>query len=95
MQSGLWVLSSPLVSGIGENQVKSEQITVYPNPAMDVLYLPQSVKSSVYQILDMQGKLVVVGNAVNSVEISGLSSGLYTILVQSDEAEYRSRFVKQ
>ncbi|MFT5019988.1 MAG: choice-of-anchor B domain-containing protein [Polaribacter sp.] len=95
MQSGLWVLSSPLVSGIGENQVKSEQITVYPNPATDILYLPQSVKSSVFQIIDMQGKIVFSGKTMNSIEISGLSSGLYTILVQSDEAEYHSRFVKQ
>lgn len=95
MQTGLWVLSSPLVSGIGEIESKSEQIAVYPNPAKDILYLPTSIGNAQFTIIDMQGRFVASGNALGSISVNGLTQGLYTILLQNDESEYHSRFVKQ
>ena len=95
MQSGLWVLGSPLVSGVETIDVNTDAISVYPNPTTDLLYLPQVVGDAVFQIVDMRGKLAVNGNANGTIKVTDLSPGLYTLLLQNDEGAFHSRFVKR
>jgi hypothetical protein len=61
---------------------------VYPNPTNDYLYIgiAQDVKA---EIVDMNGRVVVSNisvsaNSAKRIDVSGLSSGLYTIRVISD-----------
>lgn len=95
MQTGLWVLSSPLVSGIEETTAASQQISVYPNPTIDMLYLPATIGNSEFVIIDMNGRRVASGKTSARVSVADLSSGLHTIQVRSEENVYHSRFVKQ
>ncbi len=71
--------------------VSSQKLTVYPNPAREVLYIQNSDAESV-AILNSIGRLVLQSPATNQqLDISSLPSGLY-ILQVGDEA---LRFVKE
>ncbi len=75
-----------------------EMIEVFPNPAIDeiTLNIPEGVAANHLEILDIQGKLVKRQQVQSSIQVSDLSSGVYTILVFDETgAIFRSRFMKK
>jgi hypothetical protein len=67
-------------------------IKIYPNPASEKLYISAlNVEVDEVQIFDVQGKLLlksgVDGNKI-TVDISGLSSGLYMVRITSSTEIY-------
>jgi hypothetical protein len=76
----------------------AERIELYPNPATDRLYLraSRSLSTSTYQVLDAWGQRVAQGNAsAESLDISALRSGVYTLLLTIDgQTQAPQRFVK-
>ena len=77
----------------GVSQTQSKEITLYPNPAKDVLNIQGIQKSSPYCIYTIGGRKTLCGliNAgANSIDISGLSKGSYIIRCQW----YSEMFIK-
>lgn len=71
-------------------------VTVYPNPTTDRLYI-DSDKPLAYRILSATGALVQQGIVSRSqpAELSGLSPGMYQLLLAEGRQTVRRRFVKQ
>ncbi|NNC84320.1 MAG: T9SS type A sorting domain-containing protein [Flavobacteriales bacterium] len=80
-----------------------ESITVFPNPANDMLYLhwPGDELLEEVEILDNLGRVIDQpkqnGSAQgrNSIDISSFPSGLYLLLLRTDNSEYIGKFIKE
>lgn len=84
-----------------ENPDKQNQLTIYPNPTTQLLYIgkTEDVMYSEIQIIDTSGKTVLrvenlnVGTPIN---VSSISSGNYIILFKSIEGKlYKNKFIKK
>ena len=63
-------------TGIGD--VNAESITIYPNPAMDVIYV-KGLDRGGYKIVDITGKMVLSSSdyAEEAINVASLPSGVY------------------
>jgi len=74
------------------------QLSVYPNPAKDMLYINNLADNSTITIADITGKQVVAYSAntgKNGVSISSLSTGLYIMTVKDAAGVHTAKFVKE
>nr|WP_299171299.1 S8 family serine peptidase [uncultured Allomuricauda sp.] len=71
------------------------QISVYPNPATEWLTLDAKLSAdAVYSIVTTSGNSVQSGGADASIDVSGLSSGLYVLVVQDYAGIKSTKFYK-
>lgn len=77
----------------GINSISSDKIiTLYPNPAQNVLHT--NINSS-YKIYDVLGTLCLSGDKSNNINIESLRSGVYFIELSSLDSTKKIRFVKE
>ncbi|MFT4850164.1 MAG: heat shock protein HslJ [Sediminicola sp.] len=71
-------------------------IAVYPNPVADILFInPEGSTIDNINIYSLQGKLVLSENyALETIDVSDLSEGLYFIEISSSEGKSIQKFVK-
>lgn len=88
----------PLVNYNSLTSVFEEQaFDIYPNPASNAIQLSSSnfvVNGSDYTIYDVYGKAVNEGVVDGSIDINTLSSGMYTIVLKTDQGVYSRKFIK-
>lgn len=73
-------------------------ISIYPNPANDQLFIKSDAPINQVQIYSAQGKLVHSENesiGANGIDISELTSGMYIIQVETEQGISTKKFVKQ
>ena len=87
-------------TGIKNIPVADKNISVYPNPANDKLFIKinssnQSAKIT-YSITDIYGSLISENriNAVESIDISNLSEGIYFITIKDETTISTNRLIK-
>lgn len=83
---------------VGIDELELRTISVYPNPATDVLYI--NLSSSIYSIAvtNVIGEIVLkLENKSNttSLSLSELKQGIYSLLVTSNDKKKQIKFVKQ
>lgn len=81
---------------IGVNENLENEISIYPNPAQEVLYIDNASNSSIY-IYNLVGELVTsIENAEysNAVNIEQLAAGTYIISVVKDNNVVTQKFNK-
>ena len=86
-------------SPLGIDDVNSDQLKVYPNPASEELQLAGIELSGFdFQITDITGRVVQTGALVqneNTLDISSLSEGMYQLtLINSNKLEGTVKFLK-
>ena len=80
-----------------------DEVNVYPNPASEYfdlsLSLEQEVDLTIY-IYDLNGRLVsstkelnCVGDYTKRMNVSGLGSGMYLVVVKGDDINFSKRLV--
>lgn len=80
---------------LGIEAVTGNNISIYPNPATDVLYI-EGGNVYTYVLTDASGKTIAQGIYANSIDISNLSNGLYLVQVKDlNGGTHVSRFVKK
>jgi hypothetical protein len=60
---------------------KTEELTIYPNPANETLYFSKNIK--VIRVLDSTGKIILNKNNCTNIDLSDLCSGIY--ILQTNE----------
>lgn len=85
------------VVGITENE--NDLFQLFPNPTTGALNIQFSEPfSGIWQIIDLTGRIVssgcVVGTGLQTVDVSNLKSGAYTLLLTSDYKTISSPFLK-
>jgi acetyl esterase/lipase len=72
---------------------------IYPNPVKDVLTLENNkLELTKVTIIDMKGKVVLATQAngvTNSIDLSGLTSGVYVLRINTDTYTFEERIIKQ
>ncbi|MES2627909.1 MAG: T9SS type A sorting domain-containing protein [Bacteroidota bacterium] len=80
-------------TGIAETGRKN--VVIYPNPSHHILNfdLEDITKT---EVLDVSGRTVILAkNSINSLDISGLNTGMYFIRISALNGEYFGSFIKE
>lgn len=96
----LKLLNSPTTTGIRENKNNSFELS--PNPTYDILTIKtsQSTSSNVkVEIIDIYGKVLLSQDykdfSKTTIDVSGLSQGIYFAKISSDKNQTTRKFIKQ
>jgi hypothetical protein len=90
-------VTSIFVDVIGVEESNAVQWSVYPNPANDLVSIVTSAGGYSLRVFDSMGRLVNARDAIHSrvwmLDVSGWSSGIYTLQFQSDGSNKTFRLV--
>jgi|694.fasta_scaffold133359_2 uncharacterized delta-60 repeat protein len=96
--------SNNLVRLYGGNSVLSnenytnDKMVLYPNPTQDfmTIQLPSVNLNYDYEIMDLNGKLIIKKANTNSViDVQTLSKGVYILKVKSETKDFVTKFIKE
>jgi hypothetical protein len=79
--------------GVGMNELNKTGVMVYPNPVQNMLNIASNGTILSVTITDANGKVVFNGNT-KSVDITGLSRGVYFVSVVTAQGTSNTKFVK-
>ncbi|MEP6930873.1 MAG: glycosyl hydrolase family 18 protein, partial [Flavobacterium sp.] len=79
------------------SQEKIESLTVYPNPTEETLFFTAEVSGANVSIINSQDGATVSQQKANnnSIDVAGLKSGIYLILVEKEGIKTVRRFIKK
>lgn len=89
------VFSSDMV--LSANSFERPVLSIYPNPANDVVFVSVAETITQIQVYDLQGNLVQIENSpalLTSVNVSGLASGSYFLKVFTKNTNHSVKFIK-
>jgi serine protease AprX len=94
------IVSGANLQDLSVNQVKIKEITLYPNPAKNVLNYSANDNVRVDSILinDITGKSIMNFNSnleQKTLDVSSLSSGIYFVTFNNDNSSITKKFIKQ
>jgi hypothetical protein len=95
--SGLFelpVLITPVGNQSETDRSVEHQVTIYPNPASDVVYISSSHPVSEVQFFSTAGKLLATYSE-NHVNISALNPGIYILRIRIQDQWMVHKFMKQ
>ena len=76
-------------------EINNNHIKIYPNPANNYLFFEGISQSTQVSVYDQNGRLVISSNVKgNHIDISTLTSSVYTIILFDDKEKYSFKFVK-
>ena len=83
--------------GINEHNTPASELFVYPNPASDLLYVQYTAqsKNAAFEIYDATGHLVKQGRASQTIDVTGLSQGLYVLKISDNGKVISKKFLKR
>lgn len=79
-------------SAIEENM---NELSIYPNPANNLLNIQSSTQIQSVEVLNIQGQLVIKEGNVNQINVSNLTNGVYMIRIATDNGVKVQKFVKE
>lgn len=101
-QAGGVVLYSqnPLLSALENSPIRPSNLTIYPNPAKEVLHLDfNKIEENInFKIIDLSGRSILNGrllNRYNEIEIAELKSGFYLLQIFDANNFRTEKFIKQ
>ncbi len=98
--SNLYNPNDSIQGGIITNiaPAKSNDITLFPNPASDRVWLnfkgSLSNQNWTYQLIDMSGRCIQKGNLLgNYIPLNSISSGIYQIQLNNEKSTYSNKLI--
>ncbi|MFM1876202.1 MAG: hypothetical protein RL266_1939 [Bacteroidota bacterium] len=87
-------------SGLGISSASSMGIQFYPNPVNDALQFSTTafIEPVSYQIISVDGRMMDAGrisDVSETINVSGLNSGFYNLVLNTEQGLVNHRFVKQ
>jgi hypothetical protein len=86
----------PSLASIDEPQGLS--VSVYPNPANDLINIKSTLSEGSITIFDMTGKLLInqqISGAMNSINTSELKNGIYNLIISNGEKTLSQKLIIQ
>ncbi len=78
----------------GVESVEAAGVSVYPNPATDVVCL-KGVEAANVVVRNVAGAVVLTENGVNQVNVSALPAGMYILTAETAEGTFSTRIIKR
>ena len=93
-------IATTVIQTLGTSAFASQAISIYPNPARDVLHIsnPGNLNFSTVQIYNLVGQLLstnVITAGDNSINISKLPAGNYIVVFATDAGKSSLKFIKK
>lgn len=84
------------VGGVGLNEVSFETVNIYPNPATSNFSIENALEATL-QLTDVSGKVVttISNYQGESIDVSSLPKGVYTVLISNSGTIGIARFIKE
>jgi hypothetical protein len=86
-------------STLGMDNYVDKELSIYPNPVKSELHIDMEIATELkVNIFDVSGKLVLVETVqgqANTIQLKGLSKGIYLVNVQSSEKSRTFKIVKE
>jgi hypothetical protein len=82
-----------ITTGIN-NLANNNDITIYPSPVKDVLYIKTNQPITIYTITDLTCRTLLQGTG-NKADVSRLSNGIYLLQVTENKQKLLTRFTKE
>ena len=89
-----WITSSTTPVGIAQNSFERATVSVYPNPATDVVYFSENVVADV-EIYSITGQLVLRQENASEINIERLNPGIYFMKGEADKKQFVGKFIKE
>jgi hypothetical protein len=84
------------IHSTGINELDEKSISIYPNPAKDILHINSAEKFQYIEIYSIVGKSVLKIKEANEVDITSLASGSYIMsLIDASGNARRAKFIKE
>jgi hypothetical protein len=93
--------SCDLDVSLPEKKIQNQGISVYPNPAGDYtnVFIPPGFREANISLMDPFGRIVLhqsqIANGVVKIPLTSLTSGLYQVLVETDQKRLAVKLVIQ
>ncbi|TDW47985.1 putative secreted protein (Por secretion system target) [Flavobacterium sp. 270] len=80
-----------------DDQTEAIALNVYPNPTEDILYFTKDITGGNVSVVDSQTGTVIAFQKIseNSLNVSGLRTGIYFIVFDKDGTKTTKRFIKK
>jgi hypothetical protein len=78
----------------GLNQIKIDDIKLFPNPVKDVLNI-DGIDNTEMFLYDTQGRMVWEGKNVHRIQMQYLSEGIYHLSIKTDAGFLMKKIVKE
>ncbi|HLW30664.1 MAG TPA: T9SS type A sorting domain-containing protein [Aequorivita sp.] len=76
--------------------ISKESLTIYPNPTTDFFSIKNSSHFKNYEIFDVKGRKVLMGETFKKINVSSLKAGAYFIRISTETNSIRlGKFIKQ
>ena len=83
------------VSTLATHQVEKVELSIYPNPATDILNVKTQDKITGISVFDFSGKLIDTKINNGQINVSALPKGNYIVKIITDKAVYQEKFIKK
>jgi len=88
----IWFKVNRLITSVNEDLLRS--FNIYPNPVDKLLHVESSIDLDQIRIFDAEGKIVLEqGTAGNTIDVSELPAGSYTLIAKAEGARITRNFV--
>ena len=92
-------LAKEIVAGDKIEDITENNISIYPNPANDRLYIEAEDEIVGITVYDIYGRHQVTETPshqdMTSVNVSGLNAGIYFVKINTNQGEIVKRFIKR
>lgn len=94
VQSFLFFDTLSLTSVLSNDKFNSESISIYPNPATDVLNVSGVENVTSLVINDINGRTIKTVNNATSINVSDLNAGVYFVNITTENGNVTKKFMK-
>ena len=92
------ILDIPCENEIPGNPLQNS-LVIFPNPAKNTIFISSTKQIISWKIYDMTGAFIQQKEACNcsfeQIDISTLSSGIYTVIISDENYQFRKRVIKR
>ncbi|QBA20109.1 T9SS type A sorting domain-containing protein [Chryseobacterium indologenes] len=81
------------VMAVHDSKVNTKEIAVYPNPAHDFINVNTATKVKSIDLYDETGKLIKTEINNSKIEVTGLSAGIYSVNVKTEEGNFTEKVI--
>lgn len=88
------VILGDFTSSVNELNNLNAAVSLYPNPANEVLSIRTDVQVQSFEVTNLMGQQLIRGNATTNVDVSRLATGTYFITIRTNEGNKVMKFMK-
>ena len=81
--------------GVLENELTENTVSVYPNPASEVIHISSTTELTKIELYDVLGKRVLTTNKPQEIKIDHLKSGIYLLKIYASKGQMTKKIIKQ